>query len=138
MDLCPSLIRFTARSNSFTDFIPSRNSIVRRIDSFTEVNHSRYALKPVLPMDKQPVFFCVCSQKGGVGKSTSTILLASWLHYALGRDVLGGRYEYRRPQTTVISLLIMRGYILRTRCRPFRRNPLPAYHPLLWHISVSF
>ena len=82
-------------------------------------------------MDKQPVFFCVCSQKGGVGKSTFTILLASWLHYTLRHDVLGGRYEYRRPQTTVISLLIMRGCILRNRCQPFRRNPLPAYHPLL-------
>ena len=64
--------------------------------------------------------------------------LAHQIAKELADRVLGGRYEYRRPQTTVISLLIMRGCILRNRYRPFRRNPLPAYHPLLCHISVSF
>lgn len=39
-------------------------------------------------MKEKQVFFSVCSQKGGVGKSTFTVLLASWLHYVLGRDVL--------------------------------------------------
>ena len=56
---------------------------------------------PVLPMDKQPVFFCVCSQKGGVGKSTFTILLASWLHYALGRDVLV--VDCDAPQWSIVA-----------------------------------
>ena len=41
-----------------------------------------------IPMKEKNVFFSVCSQKGGVGKSTFTVLLASWLHYVLGRDVL--------------------------------------------------
>lgn len=52
-------------------------------------------------MDKQPVFFCVCSQKGGVGKSTITILLASWLHYALGRDVLV--VDCDAPQWSIVA-----------------------------------
>lgn len=30
----------------------------------------------------------VCNQKGGVGKSTFTVLLASYLHYTVGYDVL--------------------------------------------------
>lgn len=29
----------------------------------------------------------ICNQKGGVGKSTFTVLLASYLHYTAGRDV---------------------------------------------------
>lgn len=52
-------------------------------------------------MDKQPIFFCVCSQKGGVGKSTFTILLASWLHYALGRDVLV--VDCDAPQWSIVA-----------------------------------
>ena len=52
-------------------------------------------------MDKQPVFFCVCSQKGGVGKSTFTILLANWLHYALGRDVLV--VDCDAPQWSIVA-----------------------------------
>ena len=54
-------------------------------------------------MDKQPVFFCVCSQKGGVGKSTFTILLASWLHYALGRDVLVVDCDYQSSDMRAVE-----------------------------------
>lgn len=39
-------------------------------------------------MNKQPLYFSVCSQKGGVGKSTFTVLLASWIHFVQRRDVL--------------------------------------------------
>ncbi len=39
-------------------------------------------------MENTPVSIAVCNQKGGVGKSTFTVLLASHLHYTLQRDVL--------------------------------------------------
>lgn len=41
----------------------------------------------------------VCNQKGGVGKSTFTTLLASHLYYTLGRDVLVVDCDY--PQWSI-------------------------------------
>ena len=37
---------------------------------------------------KQPLFIAFSSQKGGVGKSTFTTLVASLLHYRLGYNVV--------------------------------------------------
>lgn len=71
------------------------------IDVLQSWIYRKQMFKPCLPMDKQPVFFCVCSQKGGVGKSTFTILLASWLHYALGRDVLV--VDCDAPQWSIVA-----------------------------------
>ena len=39
-------------------------------------------------MENTPVSIAVCNQKGGVGKPTFTVLIASHLHYTLQRDVL--------------------------------------------------
>lgn len=36
---------------------------------------------------KRPVLVSICAQKGGVGKSACTCILASWLHYHAGLDV---------------------------------------------------
>ena len=36
----------------------------------------------------EPVNISICNQKGGIGKSTFTVLLASYLHYTLGHDIL--------------------------------------------------
>lgn len=36
---------------------------------------------------KQPILVAVSSQKGGVGKSTLTVLLASYLHFVKGKNV---------------------------------------------------
>ena len=41
----------------------------------------------------------VCNQKGGVGKSTFTVLLASYLHYTVGYDVLVVDCDY--PQWSI-------------------------------------
>ncbi len=46
-----------------------------------------------------PVRIAVCNQKGGVGKSTFTTLLASCLHYTLCRDVLVVDCDY--PQWSI-------------------------------------
>ena len=46
-----------------------------------------------------PVRITVCNQKGGVGKSTFTTLLASHLHYSLGCDVLVVDCDY--PQWSI-------------------------------------
>ncbi len=39
-------------------------------------------------MKNTPVNIAVCNQKGGIGKSTFTVLLASYLHYVVGHDTL--------------------------------------------------
>ena len=41
----------------------------------------------------------VCNQKGGVGKSAFTVLLASYLHYTVGHDVLVVDCDY--PQWSI-------------------------------------
>ena len=38
-------------------------------------------------MKKNPLFVAVSNQKGGVGKSTMLITLASLLNYSMGRNV---------------------------------------------------
>lgn len=53
-------------------------------------------------MENKQVFISVCSQKGGVGKSTFTVLLASWLHYVLGHEVLVVDCDV--PQSSIYAL----------------------------------
>lgn len=50
-------------------------------------------------MTKRPHFISICNQKGGVGKSTFTVLVASLLHYRLGRSVLVVDCDY--PQWSI-------------------------------------
>lgn len=50
-------------------------------------------------MVKRPHFISICSQKGGVGKSTFTVLAASLLHYRMGRRVLVVDCDY--PQWSI-------------------------------------
>ena len=39
-------------------------------------------------MKKEPLFVALSNQKGGVGKSTLTVLLASYFHYHKAKNVL--------------------------------------------------
>ena len=52
-------------------------------------------------MENTPVSIAVCNQKGGVGKSTFTVLLACYLHYTLQRDVLVIDCDY--PQWSIYN-----------------------------------
>ena len=52
-------------------------------------------------MRKKPYFISICSQKGGVGKSTFTVLVASLLHYQLGRSVLVVDCDF--PQWSIVE-----------------------------------
>lgn len=52
-------------------------------------------------MKNKPHFISICSQKGGVGKSTFTILLAGMLHYRLGRRVVVADCDY--PQWSILE-----------------------------------
>lgn len=39
-------------------------------------------------MKQKQILMTVCNQKGGIGKSTFTVLLASYFHYRLGYKCL--------------------------------------------------
>ena len=39
-------------------------------------------------MEQNPLCIAFASQKGGVGKSTLTVLAASWLHYLHGLSLI--------------------------------------------------
>lgn len=45
----------------------------------------------------------VCNQKGGVGKSTFTMLLASCLHYTVGHDVLVVDCDYQSSDMRAVE-----------------------------------
>ena len=47
-----------------------------------QVIHSKFK-----PMKREPLFVALSNQKGGVGKSTFTVLLASYFHYLKGYNL---------------------------------------------------
>lgn len=53
-------------------------------------------------MKKEPLFIAFSTQKGGVGKSTFTVLLASYLHYLKGLNVAVLDCDY--PQCSVYEM----------------------------------
>ena len=44
-------------------------------------------LKSEKSMAKDPIYLAFSTQKGGAGKTTLTVLVASYLHYVKGYDV---------------------------------------------------
>lgn len=53
-------------------------------------------------MKKEPLFVALSNQKGGVGKSTFTVLLASYYHYRRGYNVLVVDCDY--PQHSIRTM----------------------------------
>ena len=51
---------------------------------------------------KQPLFIAFATQKGGVGKTTFTVLTASYLHYAKGYNVAVIDCDY--PQYSIHAM----------------------------------
>lgn len=53
-------------------------------------------------MNKEPISIAFCNQKGGIGKSTLTVLAASWLRYVRGLNVLVADCDF--PQNSIYEL----------------------------------
>ena len=53
-------------------------------------------------MDKKPISISFANQKGGIGKSTLTILAASWLRSVRGLNVLVVDCDF--PQNSIVEL----------------------------------
>ncbi|WP_410518319.1 ParA family protein, partial [Alistipes sp.] len=51
----------------------------------------------------ESVNISICNQKGGVGKSSLTVLLASYLHYTLGHDVLVMDCDYQSSDMRAVG-----------------------------------
>ena len=54
-------------------------------------------------MNITPASIAVCNQKGGVGKSTFTVLLASYLHYTLQHDMLVVDCDYQSSDMRAVE-----------------------------------
>ena len=67
-------------------------------------------------MNITPASIAVCNQKGGMGKSTFTVLLASYLHYTLRHDVLIVDCDYQSSDMRAAEQPPV-------GCRPGRRKP---------------
>ena len=53
-------------------------------------------------MNKKPISISFANQKGGIGKSTLTVLAASWLRYVRGLNVLVVDCDF--PQNSIVEL----------------------------------
>ena len=58
--------------------------------------------KTIKDMNKEPIFISFANQKGGIGKSTLTVLAASWLRYIRGLNVLVVDCDF--PQNSIYEL----------------------------------
>ena len=67
-------------------------------------------------MNITPINIAVCNQKGSVGKSTFTVLLASYLHYTLQHDMLVVDCDYQSSDMRAVEQTPV-------GCRPERRSP---------------
>lgn len=53
-------------------------------------------------MEKEPVYLAISTQKGGAGKTTLTVLVASYLHYVKGYNIAVVDCDY--PQHSIVEM----------------------------------
>ena len=78
-------------------------------------------------MSKRCTFIALSNQKGGVGKSTMTVLLASYFHYVKGKNVAVIDCDY--PQFSIQALrsrdmknVERSEFLQQLLCRQYERN----------------
>ena len=83
---------------SYTNGCVSCNETEKQIQTdLKQIIHSKFK-----PMKRDPLFVALSNQKGGVGKSTFTVLLASYFHYLNGYNVLVVDCDY--PQHSISAM----------------------------------
>ena len=83
-------------------------------------------------MKKEPTFIAFSTQKGGAGKTTLTVLMASYLYYVRGYDVVVVDCDF--PQFSIKDMrerdmqsIESNEYLLRQTHEMMRRTGKPAY-----------
>lgn len=83
-------------------------------------------------MSKRCTFIALSNQKGGVGKSTMTVLLASYFHYVKGKNVAVIDCDY--PQFSIQALrsrdmknVERSEFLQQLLCRQYERTGKKAY-----------
>ena len=83
----------------------SRTETGRRSHKGTNPQGFTYTVKHFnisMLMEKEPVYLAFSTQKGGAGKTTLTVLVASYLHYVKGYDVAVVDCDY--PQHSIAGM----------------------------------
>lgn len=83
----------------------SRTETERRSHKGTTLQGFTYTVKRFnisMLMEKEPVYLAFSTQKGGAGKTTLTVLFASYLHYVKGYDVAVVDCDY--PQHSIAGM----------------------------------
>ena len=81
-------------------------------------------------MEKKSLCVAFSTQKGGAGKTTLTVLVASYLHYVKGYDVVVVNCDY--PQHSIVCILLLTQRQWRTAHG--RRNAISTQLPISSHV----
>lgn len=109
-------------------------TLFRQTDEKKKQRYNNPIINPLFEkrMSKRCVFIALSNQKGGVGKSTLTVLLASYFHYVKGRQVAVVDCDY--PQHSIQALrtrdtqsVEKSEYLQRLLCEQFERTGKKAY-----------
>lgn len=77
-------------------------------------------------MKKKPVFIAFSTQKGGVGKTTFTVLTASYLHYACGYNLIVVDCDYPQFSINAMRQRDAQSLIATPRCKNWQPPNSPS------------